>query len=62
MDILLISVTEEDIKCLARNVNIEGRSIVCVCNKDHCDTITREDPEPGSYVMYTSSNVSKIAS
>ncbi|KAM3968042.1 lysosomal acid glucosylceramidase [Aphomia sociella] len=46
----------EDLPCAARDVGIEGRSIVCVCNATYCDTISREEPAPGTYVMYTSSN------
>nr|XP_021183892.2 lysosomal acid glucosylceramidase [Helicoverpa armigera] len=44
----------QDRPCNARQ--IEGRSVVCVCNAEYCDTITREDPEPGKFVVYTSSN------
>ncbi|XP_075972196.1 lysosomal acid glucosylceramidase-like [Anticarsia gemmatalis] len=53
---LAVGFSEEDVPCLARDVGIPGRSIVCVCNATYCDTITREDPEPGTYVVYTSSN------
>ncbi|XP_052758741.1 lysosomal acid glucosylceramidase-like [Galleria mellonella] len=49
----------EDLPCAARNVGIEGRSIVCVCNATYCDTITREIPAPRSFVRYTSSKDGK---
>ncbi|XP_013185918.2 lysosomal acid glucosylceramidase [Amyelois transitella] len=45
----------EDIPCADRDVGIEGRSIVCVCNATYCDTISRETVPPGTYFMYTSS-------
>ncbi|XP_026747404.1 glucosylceramidase-like [Trichoplusia ni] len=47
---------DEDLPCNRRDVGIEGRSVVCVCTATYCDTITRRDPEPGTYVVYTSSN------
>ncbi|XP_030029248.1 lysosomal acid glucosylceramidase isoform X3 [Manduca sexta] len=47
---------EEDLPCAERDVGIEGRSIVCVCNATYCDTITREEPAPGTFVAYTSNN------
>ncbi|XP_063530263.1 lysosomal acid glucosylceramidase-like [Cydia strobilella] len=46
----------EDLPCRARDVGIAGRSIVCVCDATYCDTITREDPAPGTFVAYTSSD------
>ncbi|XP_053599524.1 lysosomal acid glucosylceramidase-like [Plodia interpunctella] len=49
----------EDLPCAARDVGIEGRSIVCVCNATYCDTIYREAVPPGTYFMYTSSNAGK---
>ncbi|KAL4709324.1 hypothetical protein ACJJTC_007056 [Scirpophaga incertulas] len=49
----------EDLPCRARDVGIKGRSIVCVCDANYCDTITREDPAPGTFVVYTSSNAGK---
>lgn len=55
---ITIFLTEEDLPCRGRDVGIEGRSQVCVCDANYCDTITREDPVPGTFVAYTSSNVS----
>ncbi|XP_026326864.1 glucosylceramidase-like [Hyposmocoma kahamanoa] len=52
---LIVLITSEDRQCQARNVGIPGRSIVCVCNAVYCDSITRENPAPGTYVVYTSS-------
>ncbi|XP_061706347.1 lysosomal acid glucosylceramidase-like isoform X1 [Cydia pomonella] len=46
----------EDLPCRARDVGIAGRSIVCVCDATYCDTITREEPAPGTFVAYTSSD------
>ncbi|CAH0397603.1 unnamed protein product [Chilo suppressalis] len=51
--------SEQDLPCRARNLGIEGRSIVCVCDANYCDTITREDPSRGTYVVYTSSDSGK---
>ncbi|CAK1578636.1 unnamed protein product [Parnassius mnemosyne] len=45
-----------DLPCKARDVGIQGRSIVCVCDASYCDTITRETPARGTFVAYTSSN------
>ncbi|XP_068628103.1 lysosomal acid glucosylceramidase-like [Battus philenor] len=45
-----------DLPCRPRDVGIPGRSIVCVCDAEYCDTITRESPEPGTFVAYSSSN------
>ncbi|XP_028157457.1 lysosomal acid glucosylceramidase-like [Ostrinia furnacalis] len=56
--VLLVSWTtikSEDKPCRVRETGIEGRSILCVCDANYCDTITREEPTPGGYVMYTSS-------
>ncbi|XP_072941975.1 lysosomal acid glucosylceramidase-like [Epargyreus clarus] len=50
------SVNFLDQPCRARDVGIEGRSIVCVCDATYCDTVTREAPAPGTFVVYTSSN------
>lgn len=47
-----------DLPCRARDVGIDGRSIVCVCDANYCDTITKETPARGSFVAYTSTNVS----
>ncbi|XP_059051335.1 lysosomal acid glucosylceramidase-like [Achroia grisella] len=46
-----------DLPCNAREV--EGRSVVCVCNATYCDTITRELPNINSFVTYTSSSAGK---
>ncbi|XP_013141747.1 PREDICTED: uncharacterized protein PF11_0207-like [Papilio polytes] len=43
----------KDKQCAARVV--DGKSVVCVCNDTYCDTITRDVPDKGSYVSYTSS-------
>ncbi|CAH0721502.1 unnamed protein product, partial [Brenthis ino] len=48
-----------DKPCNARDVGIEGRSVVCVCNATYCDTITRDAPARGTYVAYTSSRAGK---
>ncbi|KPJ00977.1 Glucosylceramidase [Papilio xuthus] len=48
-----------DLPCRARDVGIEGRSIVCVCDANYCDTITKETPAKGTFVAYTSSNDGK---
>lgn len=45
----------KDKECAARAV--DGKSVVCVCNDTYCDTITRDVPDKGSYVSYTSSKV-----
>ncbi|CAH2063031.1 unnamed protein product, partial [Iphiclides podalirius] len=45
-----------DLPCRVRDVGIEGRSIVCVCDANYCDTITREAPPRQVFVAYTSSN------
>ncbi|XP_047998979.1 putative glucosylceramidase 3 [Leguminivora glycinivorella] len=42
-----------DVPCARRQ--IEKKSVVCVCNATYCDEITRDDPAPGKYVAYTSS-------
>ncbi|XP_045539283.1 lysosomal acid glucosylceramidase-like [Papilio machaon] len=42
-----------DKECAARF--IDGKSVVCVCNETYCDTITRDVPDKGSYISYTSS-------
>ncbi|VVC91735.1 unnamed protein product [Leptidea sinapis] len=49
----------QDLPCAARDLGIEGRSIVCVCNSTYCDTVTRDVPASGSYVTYTSSKSGK---
>ncbi|XP_049888139.1 lysosomal acid glucosylceramidase-like [Pectinophora gossypiella] len=46
----------EDLPCRERNVGIEGRSVVCVCDANYCDTITRVVPDPGTFVIYTTSS------
>ncbi|XP_034825614.1 lysosomal acid glucosylceramidase-like [Maniola hyperantus] len=48
-----------DLPCKARDVGIDGRSIVCVCDATYCDTVTRNAPKPGSYVTYTSTRAGK---
>ncbi|XP_059051837.1 lysosomal acid glucosylceramidase-like [Achroia grisella] len=43
-----------DKTCAARQ--IEGQSVVCVCNTTYCDEITRARPDgDGAYIAYTSS-------
>ncbi|CAG5024569.1 unnamed protein product [Parnassius apollo] len=39
--------------CAARQ--IEEKSVICVCNSTYCDELTREIPQKGHYVTYTSS-------
>ncbi|KAF9412639.1 hypothetical protein HW555_008908 [Spodoptera exigua] len=48
----------EDKPCASRRVGLL-RSIVCVCNSTYCDTITRENPARGTYVVYTSTHGGK---
>ncbi|XP_047517661.1 lysosomal acid glucosylceramidase-like isoform X1 [Pieris napi] len=54
-----IVVTKSDQKCRERDLGIEGRSIVCVCNSEYCDTITRDPPAASSYVAYTTTRAGK---
>ncbi|CAG4959370.1 unnamed protein product [Colias eurytheme] len=42
-----------DTPCAARQIS--GQSVVCVCNATYCDDFTRDEPEQGSYKIYTSS-------
>ncbi|CAH2092219.1 unnamed protein product [Euphydryas editha] len=53
------SIGKCDQPCSARDVGIEGRSIVCVCNAAYCDTITRDEPAWNTYVAYTSTRDGK---
>ncbi|GBP43698.1 Glucosylceramidase [Eumeta japonica] len=48
-----------DIPCLVRDTGIPDRSVLCVCNANHCDTITREPPAPGEFVAYTTTHAGK---
>ncbi|XP_032512126.2 lysosomal acid glucosylceramidase-like [Danaus plexippus] len=48
-----------DMPCNARDVGIQGRSVLCVCNATYCDTITRDAPARGRFVSYTSSKAGK---
>ncbi|XP_026491482.2 lysosomal acid glucosylceramidase-like [Vanessa tameamea] len=48
-----------DQPCEARDVGIIGRSVVCVCNATYCDTVTRDAPAQGTFVVYTSSRAGK---
>ncbi|XP_026740602.1 glucosylceramidase-like [Trichoplusia ni] len=50
---LCILGTNADTPCAARP--IAGKSVVCVCNATYCDTVNRETPAPGKYVLYVSS-------
>lgn len=54
----MVSSLPDDLPCRVQDVGIEGRSIVCVCDANYCDTITREEPAPGTFVVYTSTDVS----
>ncbi|CAK1551990.1 unnamed protein product [Leptosia nina] len=55
----LVAFTRSDQPCAARDLGIEGRSIVCVCNSTYCDTISRDPPAPNTFVAYTSSRAGK---
>ncbi|XP_038213585.1 lysosomal acid glucosylceramidase-like [Zerene cesonia] len=57
--IYTVAIAKCDLPCAARDVGIEGRSIVCVCNATYCDTVTRSPPAVGSYVVYTTSKSGK---
>ncbi|CAD0204507.1 unnamed protein product [Chrysodeixis includens] len=46
-------VRSADVPCAARAV--ANNSVLCVCTKDYCDTVTRDEPSEGKYVSYVSS-------
>ncbi|XP_045521396.1 lysosomal acid glucosylceramidase-like [Pieris brassicae] len=48
----------EDQPCASRDGD-NAESFVCVCNSTYCDTVSREPPAVGSYVIYTSSKSGK---
>ncbi|CAD0204506.1 unnamed protein product [Chrysodeixis includens] len=50
---LWVTLVKSDIPCAAREV--ANRSVLCVCTKDYCDTVTRDVPVAGKYVSYVSS-------
>ncbi|CAK1541495.1 unnamed protein product [Leptosia nina] len=46
---------DTDIPCNQRINDGYPNHIVCVCNATYCDTISRIEPKPGTYITYTSS-------
>ncbi|XP_022829498.1 glucosylceramidase-like [Spodoptera litura] len=56
--LLAVGQFAEDKPCERRRAGL-FRSIVCVCNSTYCDTITRENPARGTYVVYTSTHGGK---
>ncbi|XP_063832884.1 lysosomal acid glucosylceramidase-like [Ostrinia nubilalis] len=51
--VLLVAQGFTDKPCAERQIS--GQSVVCVCNSTYCDELTRETPEEGTFVSYTSS-------
>ncbi|XP_028036517.1 lysosomal acid glucosylceramidase-like isoform X2 [Bombyx mandarina] len=36
-------------------LQVNNSSVICVCNATYCDTVTREEPHPRRFMVYTSS-------
>ncbi|XP_046963951.1 lysosomal acid glucosylceramidase-like [Vanessa cardui] len=53
---LFVLTVHADLPCAPRQYE---ESVVCVCNTTYCDTVTREVPDGGNYIMYTSSKSGK---
>nr|SGZ49395.1 glucocerebrosidase [Zygaena filipendulae] len=52
-----IKTVDEDKPCLAQFM--PQQSSICICNETYCDEITRQIPEEGHYITYTSSKSGK---
>ncbi|XP_064074404.1 lysosomal acid glucosylceramidase-like [Vanessa tameamea] len=53
---LFVLSVHADLPCAPRQYE---ETVVCVCNTTYCDTVTREIPDDGNYIVYTSSKSGK---